>query len=242
MFRWALTRAADAAELLGVDADLRKHWRDVAAQLAPYPTWKKPVGTVFSAMPDVEPRGLSRDHGFIAVAYPTLLADEINLDSPQELKDLMARTVQNLPVGNVSGTLMLLGKSSNSAGGRRGGGGGSMFGGGGGLDPEAMLNSRSGRIHLFPAVSPNAELAFHNFQARGGFLVSAARNAGGVYYLEIQARRDLLCKLMNPWPGKSVMLHETGKTEPVPVQIDRSNGECLLFAAVANHKYQVEPK
>ena len=91
-------------------------------------------------------------------------------------------------------------------------------------------------------MAPNAELAFHNFQARGGFLVSAARNAGGVYYLEIQARRDVSCKLMNPWPGKSVMLHETGKTEPVPVQIDRSNGECLIFAAVANHKYQVEPK
>jgi hypothetical protein len=38
------------------------------------------------------------------------------------------------------------------------------------------------------------------------------------------------------------MIHETGKTEPVPVQTDRSNGECLIFAAVANHKYQVEPK
>ncbi|HXP61989.1 MAG TPA: hypothetical protein VN829_15950, partial [Dongiaceae bacterium] len=75
-----------------------------------------------------------------------------------------------------------------------------------------------------------------------GFLVSAARNAAGTYYLEIQARRDVPCKLMNPWPGKPVTVREVGKTEPVPVQIDRSNGECLLFAAIANHKYQVQPK
>jgi hypothetical protein len=31
------------------------------------------------------------------------------------------------------------------------------------------------------------EVAFRNFQARGGFLVSAASNAAGVYYLEIGA-------------------------------------------------------
>ena len=119
---------------------------------------------------------------------PTLLADEINLDSPQELKDLMARTAQNPPVRNSAGTLLLLGISSNTAAGRPGGGGGGgsgEFGGGGGaLDYEAMLNSRSGRIHVFPVVAPNAELAFYNFQARGGFLVSAARNAGGVYCLD----------------------------------------------------------
>jgi hypothetical protein len=242
MFRWALTRAADAAELLGVDAELRQQWREVAAQLAPNPTWKKSFGTVFSAMPDVEPRSDPRDHPFIAVTYPTILADEINLDSPQELKDLMARTAQNAPVRNSAGTLLLLGMPSNSAGGRRGEGGSTFGGGGGALDPEAMLNSRSGRIHVFPVVAPNAELAFHNFQARGGFLVSAARNAAGTYYLEIQARRDVPCKLMNPWPGKPVTVREVGKTEPVPVQIDRSNGECLLFAAIANPKYQVQPK
>lgn len=37
-----------------------------------------------------------------AVTYPTILADEINLDSPQELRDLMARTAQNPPVRNSS--------------------------------------------------------------------------------------------------------------------------------------------
>ena len=68
--------------------------------------------------------------------------------------------------------------------------------------PEALLNSRSGRIHLFPAVASSAEVAFRHFQARGGFLVSAAKNADGVYYVEIQPRRNNRCSLMNPWPGQ----------------------------------------
>jgi hypothetical protein len=28
----------------------------------------------------------------------------------------------------------------------------------------------------------------------------------------------------------------------VPVALDRSNGECLVFAALTGHKYRVEPK
>jgi hypothetical protein len=117
------------------------------------------------------------------------------------------------------------------------------------LDPEMLLNSRSGRIYLFPVpawdppfldvTSRKDELAFRNFQARGGFLVSACKNAGGVYYVEIEARRDLPCHLMNPWPGKQVTVHEAGKTESVPVRLDTSNGECLVFAARAGYKYVV---
>ena len=98
MFRWALTRAADAAELLGVDADLRQQWREVAAHIAPYPTWDKPEGLIFAGMPGVEPRHLPGDHFGEAAAYPTILADEINLDSPKEQKDMMLRTVRALRV------------------------------------------------------------------------------------------------------------------------------------------------
>ena len=73
MFRWALTRAADGAEVLGVDEDLRTHWREVAAQIVPYPTWKRPQGSgaaqqafgdlsglVFAEMPGLEPKRLAR--------------------------------------------------------------------------------------------------------------------------------------------------------------------------------------
>jgi hypothetical protein len=80
-------------------------------------------------------------------------------------------------------------------------------------------------------------VAFRRFQARGGFLVSACRNAGGVYYVEIEARRDNECHLMNPWPGQKVTVQESEKEESVPVRIERSNGECLIFSTTARHKY-----
>ena len=140
MFRWALTKAADAAELLGLDAGLRGHWREVAAQILPYPTWKTADGLEFAGQPDVEPRRLPDDHFGEPAMYPTLLADEINLDSPPEQKDMMLRTVRTLRTAGVSGaTLLLLGVPPDAATRirRRSD------------DAEMLLNSRSGRIHLF---------------------------------------------------------------------------------------------
>ena len=234
MMKWALTRAAEASELLGVDAELRPQWREVAAKMVPYSTWKGPNGLVFTAIPGNEPKHLSGDHFGEAATYPTLLADEINLDSPKEQIDMMLRTIQILQgAGTNSQTLLLLGQRQNPNDTR---------GRGSAEDPEALCNSRSGRIHLFPVVADTADVAFHNFQARGGFLVSAARKADGVYFLQIEARRDIPCSLMNPWPGKAVIVREVGKTEPVAVKVDKTNGECLTFAAVAGHKYLISPK
>ncbi|HWY29894.1 MAG TPA: hypothetical protein VNX46_04020 [Candidatus Acidoferrum sp.] len=234
MFRWGLTRAADAAELLKVDDGLRDHWRDVAAHIVPNPSWKTPEGLEFAGQPDVEPRRLPGDHFGEPAMYPTLLADEVNLDSPQVQKDMMLRTVQTLRSAGVSGaTLRLLGVSPDQTNNRR-----RQVE----VDAETLLNSRGGRIHLFPAVSPTDEIAFRNFQARGGFLVSACKNADGVYHVEIQARRDQECNLMNPWPGKPVVVREIGKIESVPFQLDKKNGECLAFPAFAGHKYSIKPR
>ena len=236
MFRWALSRAADAAEFLKVDDFLSKGWRQVASQIVPYPTWEKPEGPIFAGVSGVEPNRLPGDHFGDAASYPTVLADEINLDSSLKLKDMMIRTVKTFPSGNTNEALILLGRAPDKSNSTKAGL----------INPEAdaetLLNSRSGRIHLFPSVSPDASLAFHNFQARGGFLVSACKDSNGVYYVEIQPRRDNQCRLINPWPGKSVTVHEAGKSESLPVEIDKSNGECLIFSTIANHKYLVELK
>ncbi|HEX3857809.1 MAG TPA: hypothetical protein VHY30_11005 [Verrucomicrobiae bacterium] len=232
MFRWALNKAADAAELLGLDTDLRGHWREVAAQIVPYPTWKMPDGLEFAGQPNVEPRRLSDDHFGEPAMYPTLLADEINLDSLQEQKDMMLRTVQSLRTAGVSGaTALLLGVQPDMTGNRRRRN----------EDAEMLLNSRSGRIHLFPVVSQTEEVAFRNFQSRGGFLVSACKNADGVYHVEIQARRDGQCQLMNPWPGKPVIIRETEKNEPVSFEMDKTGSECMVFSTLAGSRYSVAP-
>jgi hypothetical protein len=109
-----------------------------------------------------------------------------------------------------------------------------------GENVEAQLNSRSGRIQLFP-VAPAAEtIALRNFQARGGFLVSACKNSGGVYHLEIEARRNRECRLMNPWPASRVIVREAGTTtRPTPSHLETGNGECIVFSALAVRKYLV---
>ena len=230
MFRWGLTRAAAAAELLGVDADLRQQWRMVAAKLAPYPTWQRPEGKVFAEMPGQEPKRLPGDHFGDAACYPALLADEINLDSSQAQREMMIRSARTLPSGNTIQTLLLLGVPPDSSDR------GLRFSD----DAELYLNSRGGRIHLFPVAGRDSDLAFRNFQARGGFLVSACRDAGGVTYVEIAARRGGLCRLINPWPGQAAVVREAGK--PVVSQIDRNNGECLVFSAVAGRNYTAEKR
>lgn len=227
MFRWALNRAADASDLLGVDTDLSENWREIAENLAPYPVWYTADGPIFCAINGIKPQHDEGDHFCEAAEYPTILADEINLDSPKELRDMMIHTAHFLDKASTSHqTLTLLGVPEKKWNG----------------DAEALLNSRSGRMHLFPAVLHDAEMAFHNFQARSGFLVSAAKNAQKVYFLEVQSRRDNICRIMNPWPGKPVIVCEIEKKEPITVQIDTSNGECLIFPTLAGCRYTIQPQ
>ena len=111
-----------------------------------------------------------------------------------------------------------------------------------GIDAEMLLNSRGGRIHLFPAVAPGTAIGFRNFQARGGFLVSACKDAENVYHLEIESRRDIQCQVMNPWPGKRVFVRDDNNGKQIPVRADTSNGECLVFPASAGIRYVLTPK
>jgi hypothetical protein len=147
---------------------------------------------------------------------------------------MMIRTVTTMPSGNTSQTLMLLGQLPDSTVPSRAGGGSR----GASTDAERLLNSRSGRIYLFPAVAKTIEVAFHKFQARGGFLVSAANNASGVYYLEIHSRRNINCYVMNPWPGRKVKVLEAGNE--VPVKMDTCHEECIVFSTKPGSTYLIE--
>jgi hypothetical protein len=161
------------------------------------------------------------------------MSDEINLDSPKELKEMMIRSVRLLPSQTTAKTLLLLGippaegihKYEQALD-----------------DPETMLNSRSGRIYLFPASQVGTPLAFRNFQARGGFIVTASRNTREVEYLEIQSRRNMDCHLMNPWPGKQVVVRNAANNSIIHVKKDITNGECLIFSTDAGCKYIIQLK
>ena len=72
--------------------------------------------------------------------------------------------------------------------------------------------------------------------------MSSSIQKGTIELFEIQSSAGGECRLSNPWPGKPVVIREVGKTEAVPVRLDKSNGECLVFATAAGRQYRVVPK
>ena len=227
MFKWGLTKAVEASEILGVDKDLRNQWLEVAGNLAPYPTWEGEEGLMYCAIEGVEPIHYDADHFGEAAQYPVLLSDDITLDSPKEQIEMMLRTSKKLHNAGTTGqTLTLLGQPNGEAFWND-------------FNAETLLNSRSGRIHLFPAVEKDKVVAFRNFQAKGAFLVSAAKNEKEVYFLNVEARNDNVCQIMNPWPGRSVKVVDETSKKPVKTSIDKSNGECIVFQAKAGQKFLI---
>lgn len=221
MFRWLLNRAAEASELLGRDADLRGQWLDVANRLAPYPIYDTPEGPVFTDVPGVNPIG--KDYNWFAGVTPTLLADEVNLDSDPRQIEMMLRTSRLVKGWANSRVPPLLGAEA-------------------GTDTEQLLNSRSGRIHLFPAVPEAACVAFRDLQARGGFEVSAERVNGEVTFVQIHSRRNVECRLVNPWPAREIVVRKLSDGHTVLHDTDKEHGMYIRFAAQQGAVYAVSPE
>ncbi|MDR1408532.1 MAG: hypothetical protein LBJ23_10895 [Tannerella sp.] len=246
LFRKILNLAVEAAEHLHVDGDLVPGWREVADHLPPYPLYRVEAGEVLGANPKAFPRYTRGDHGMYAGFYPVTLADEINLDSPQEQKDLVSRTADVIGHGNNANAYILVGKGRDDVP-RRYAYGAERIDGYATLAtqinavPERLMNSRSGRIHLFPVVPDWTVAAFRNFLARGGFEVSAARDTHGVQAVTIKARRSIPLRLMNPWTGKQPAVTDLTAGRKISYTMDTSNGECIVFPAEADHVYSFDP-
>jgi hypothetical protein len=243
MFHYILKTAAGAAEYLKQDADLISGWLEVADHLPPYPTFQMGMGPILAGNPGIIPRWSAGDHEINSANYPATLADEINLDSPQDQKDLIIRTADTVRNNHNTEPYVLTGAFAdytvcgyNKAPVK--------------IEdvsllcdeilaaPERLLNSRSGRIHVFPVVPRDAKAAFRNCLTRGGFEVSAAKDETGVLGVTVKARRSIKCRVMNPWAGVTVT-DASGKK--VDFTIDRSNGECIEFEAQAGNLYSLSP-
>jgi hypothetical protein len=240
MFRYILSTAAEAAEFLGADGDLVPLWREVAARLPPYPVFQMGMGPILAGNPGIIPRWSAGDHEINSANYPATLADEITLDSPREQRELIIRTADTVRNNHNTEAYILAGAFADYtvAGYNK-----SPVKIDDALSlceeilaaPERLLNSRSGRIHLFPVTPRNAKAAFRNCLARGGFEVSAAKDQTGVLGVSVRARRSIRCRIMNPWPGKALAVE--GPEGKVSFSLDTSNGECVEFEARAGNEY-----
>ena len=247
MFRKILNLACEAATYLRMDADLIPGWKDVAEHLPPYPTFDVGMGKILAGNPGAMPRWQAGDHEINSANYPATLADEITLDSSKEDKELIIRTAdtvraamnnepyilvgcfaEHIPCGYNMPAVPIADEEGLAAELIR--------------TPERLLNSRSGRIHLFPVVPKWSVVSFKNMLARGGFEVSALKDEGGVQAVTISARRDAVCRLMNPWPGKAVVITDLADDAKTPFEVDRTNGECLVWQAKAGRHYAIDVK
>jgi hypothetical protein len=244
MIAWTLRSAVQAAETLGRDEDQCAEWRRLAQQLAPYPVWPTAQGPIFGDVAGVDPT--AQGYNFFPGVMPTVLADQITLDSGPDEIDTMLRTASSTGGWKNQDVYHLLGAFPDRIKGvpaaefypakpdvlldtpeaclnafER--------------EPERLLNSRGGSIHLFPCVPPDCTVAFRRFQARGGFLVSAEMRHGTVTHVCIEARRNVPCVFANPWPGETV---EVRTGEGVAVQVS-TEGARLTFAAQAGEAYQL---
>ena len=243
MFRWTLNTAIEAAQYLNVDADLIPGWREVAENLAPYPKFMMSGGEILGNNEVFFPSHSPGDHGMKNAYNVANLSDEINLDSPQELKDMMIRTAD--VIMSSGGPYVLVGASADYIPPRYANGATKIetyaqLASQVVATPERLMNSRSGRIHLFPVVPEWTVATFRGFLARGGFEVSATRDESGVQAVVVKARRSVPLQLMNPWKGKHPAVTDitTGKT--VGYKMDKSNGECIVFNAEAGHAYSFD--
>jgi len=245
VFRKTLQCAAESAQYLGLDADLIPGWQEVADHLAPYPTFQVNSGKVLGGNEKAFPRFTRGDHFMFGGYYPINMADEINLDSPQELKDLATRTADVVCGSRNWEPYILTGASKDYIPCHYAHGAArienhTMLARDIVEAPERLMNSRSGRIHLFPAVPDWTVASFRNFLARGGFEVSAAKDRSGALAVTVKAKRNLPCHLMNPWPGQNIMVTDIANSQSVKYELDCQNGECIIFDAEEGHEYSID--
>ena len=96
---------------------------------------------------------------------------------------------------------------------------------------EALLQSHDGVIRIMPATTARQAARF-TLHSRGGFIVSAEKNAGRIEFVAIKSLLGHRCRVESPWPkaslysgGRKIM---TFVDDPV-LQFNSQAGELLLL-------------
>jgi len=97
---------------------------------------------------------------------------------------------------------------------------------------EMLLQSWGGKIRLFPGLPEEWDASFHGLRAEGAFRVSAVKERGQVRYLSIQSIAGGTCRLVNPWSDGRVQL-QTGEALQV-------GGRVLTFETEPGREYRLE--
>lgn len=89
---------------------------------------------------------------------------------------------------------------------------------------------------MFPVWPRERPASFGRLRAPGAFLVSARIEDGMIGPVDILSERGRPCRLVNPWPGRSVTLSRAGRGDQV------LSGELLEWATVVGEHTRLSPR
>jgi hypothetical protein len=118
-----------------------------------------------------------------------------------------------------------------------------IFTGGGGIENcsgvpatinEMLVQGHQGMLRLFPVWPRDRAASFVRLRTPGAFLVSAELREGQVGSVVVESERGRRCRLVNPWPGRKVVLKREGQAD---VEL---GGERLEWATKAGERAELE--
>jgi len=227
LIKYHLNAAYQAAVILGLDKDERENWKRIADNMAPYPTYDTPEGPIFVDVESAPPITYNISVPLTAIYW----GDDITPDSPEEILDIAWRTINYIDARNyVPLARCLLGEYTE----------------GDEIGPENLLQShagwdmigkKGGWIRVFPAVPDKYTGSFDNYRATGAFEVSAASREGKVTGLNIFSHAGNTCQLINPWPGRKIVVKKSGSSGKGVMH----DGSHIRFKTQPGVTYQIEP-
>jgi len=247
--RMVFPLAIRASEILGVDADLRPAWQDIADNVAPpanlrvrsdVPATNAPAGSEAGSATNQRPRRLfGRDNAYGAFVYGG--PGGIDPIGPQpELKRRFLgfnRLASFIDPEGIGGAQIF----RNRLRLREGPGAidAEHLGGLAAGIHETMLSSGTNTLDttlsIFNRWPDDWDAAF-TLRARGAFIVSSAHQNGKIPFVEIQSLAGNDCTLKNPWPGQAVTFYRNGRAA------EEISGDTLVFPTVKGETVVLVPK
>jgi hypothetical protein len=228
---------------LGMDADRRAKWQDIADNISAFPLQEKNGKTVFR----YSEKGMAWNDGNTLGIHHIFPAGAIGLDSDPKLLEICRNTIDEMHrwadyngfsswytacarVGYDPKTILAklrveCDKHSfpNLL----------LYYGGGGIEScggflainEMLLQSHEGVIRFFPDWPKDLDARFGNLRTVGAFLVSAEMKNGVVAGVKIISEKGRACSVKNPWPGMKVQFVRNGSVE----ELEARTGERFTF-------------
>ncbi len=246
--------ALDMSKELGIDAGRHEKWQHILTHLSDFPTQEREGKTVFRytekgidwwpnnscGIQHIYPAGaigldsgpklleIARntiaqharwiDHNGMNSFYPA--AVRVGYDPEIILKELRAMTEK---IGQANGlTSFTLEGVENCS-----------------IVPatinEMLCMGHKQVLRVFADWPKNKDASFRTIRAEGAFLVSSALKGGTVQYVKIDSEKGRDCTVVNPWPGKKVVLTRSGK------QAETLEGERFTFKTQPGETITLNP-